>query len=420
MDPSSRARLSAVVLVVGSCAACTGALEGDTLDSGTALAADARDTLRADVLDGDASSSDVPAVVLDGGHTVEQCDNLAPPGQWEDVTPPQVRDLLAARPSDFAYGTQGLALDPAHAGVLYLGTHEMGVWRTPDCGASWTRLDSGENGAAAGSGMHWSVVVDPVNGSLYVNTGYGSESNGVWRSTNEGRDWSLFWPPSDPELASVVQYNFVHKIVMDPSDHSHLLISFHADCNAPHPAACLAETEDAGESWRIVDGDPSWVGAEDQTVWFVGGRQRWLYGSQSNGIWRTSDGGATWSLVGATWGGHNGGQLYRAAGGTFYLAGPAGMLRSLDGASWSLLPGIGSGLIGLAGDGTTMWASNGPYQADAPYLPYFSSPESDGEHWATASSPLLRAGGFELGYDAEHHVLYSSNFASGFWRVVTR
>jgi len=35
------------------------------------------------------------------------------------------------------------------------------------------------------------------------------------------------------------------------------------------------------------------------------------------------------------------------------------------------------------------------------------------------ASPGMKQGGW-LGYDADHHVLYSSNCTQGFWRVVTK
>src|SRR5262249_49133285 len=146
--------------------------------------------------------------------------------------------------------------------------------------------------------------------------------------------------------------------------------------------------------------------------------QTWLYASQSNGMWRTSDGGQTWKLIDATFGGHNGGQLYRTQAGVYYQSGPAGLLRSPDGINWSRIESVGTGMIGVTGSARALYASHGPYAESPAYLPYHTSPETDGQTWTELSSPMLSTGGYELAYDPDHHVLYSTNGTAGFWRVV--
>jgi hypothetical protein len=346
-------------------------------------------------------------------HVVTACDDLPPPGEWQETTPAEV----SAQFPEQEYGVIALAMDPLDPAVVYFGTHQIGIWKSTDCGASFIHVNTGTNGDVLDGGFQWSVAIDPVETNvLYANAGY-SSSNGVFKSTNGGVDWAEFWPPAQQELRDIVDYNFTHKARIDPNDHEHVLVSFHAVCKAPYASACIGETTDAGTTWKIVDGDASWSGGEDQTVWFLTDSQTWLYSSQSNGLWRTSDGGSSWSVINAAWGGHNGGQLYRASDGTFYLSSPAGLLRSPDGLAWSTVEGVGTGMIGVTGDGTSLYASHGPYAED-PYLPYFTATESDGTSWTAFESPLLATGGYELAYDPDHHLLYSTNGTAGFWRVV--
>jgi len=348
-------------------------------------------------------------------HVVGACDALPAKGTWQETTPAEVKAKFPKQ----QYGVIALAMNPKNPAVVYFGTHQIGIWKSTNCGSTWTHINTGENGAVLDGGFQWSVALDPVNPDvLYANSGY-SSSSGAWKSTNGGVDWKALWPPADPELAKVVQYNFVHKIRIDPYDHQHLLVSFHAACNAPYNSACIAESKDSGATWKIVNGSASWSGGEDQTVWFLYNSQTWLYASQSNGMWRTGDGGATWKMIDAAWGAHNGGQLYRAKNGVFYHADPAaGVLRSPDGITWSRTTGTGRGTIGLTGDGSHLYASHGPYAEDPAYLPYYSSSESDGQAWTRLTSPLLSTGGYELAYDPDHHLLYSTNATAGFWRVV--
>ena len=85
----------------------------------------------------------------------------------------------------------------------------------------------------------------------------------------------------------MVEYNFVAQVVMDPSDHTHLLITFHATCGAPHTEACFGESTDSGSTWHLIDGQADWAGGEGQAVYFLNDSKTWLWGSQSNGLWRT-------------------------------------------------------------------------------------------------------------------------------------
>jgi hypothetical protein len=350
-------------------------------------------------------------------HTPTGCDGLPAVGTWEETTP---AELTAEFPSS-EFGLIALAADPSNPATVFFGSQHLGIWKSTDCGASFIHVNTGENGAALDGGFQWTLSVDPVDSQvLYANSGYSGGGSGAWKSTNGGVDWQSFWPPADGQLADVVDYNFVHKVRLDPADHQHLLVSFHAACKAPHTSACIAETTDAGVTWNLVDGEAGWSGGEDQTVWFLGDSKSWLYGSQSNGLWRTSDGGDSWTSINASFGGHNGGQLYRANDGAFYLSAPAGIIRSPDGVTWSLQSGSGSGMIGITGDGTTLYASHGPYKQDPPFMPYYSSAESDGQNWVPFTSPLMGTGAYEMAYDPDHHLLYSSNGTAGFWRLRTQ
>jgi hypothetical protein len=354
------------------------------------------------------------------------CDKLAPAGQWENITPP-VTPLHGISPCP--YGGE-LVMNPQDPATVYVGSCNQGIWKSADCGSSWVHINTGTNGEALDTGRQWTFLIDPWHPDvLYANSGYnayvqngsfdGNGVSGAFKSTNGGVDWQVIWPPADPALAQVVQYNFVGHLVMDPTNTQHLLISFHASCAAPHSNACFAESLDAGATWRIIDGLPQWVGGEGQAVYFLDTGTTWLFASQSNGLWRTADGGAHWTDLNVAQG-HAAGALYRAKDGTFYLATPEGILRSPDGATWTLVPNSGSLMLGLTGNGTTMYASRGfPWDPSSVlYEPFWTSPEGDGQHWAQLSSPMLSNGG-SLAYDSAHELLYSSDLGAGVWRVVT-
>jgi hypothetical protein len=343
------------------CAAFVWLLSAGCSQPATGVDSGVADTALADGSDAGGATADarddVPAAsdVATPDHVVGTCSDLADAGTWEQVTPPEVAAQLPPRgnggPGDCTYGTGSFVVDPTNPAVVYLGTCQMGIWKTTDCGAHWVHINTGLNGPALDNGRQWTFAIDPIQPQvLYTNSGYnhydaaghwdGNGVSGAFRSTNGGVDWQVFWPPADPTLANLVQYNFVGQVVMDPTDHRHLLVSWHAACQAPHPSVCIAETSDAGGTWRVVDGHSDWTGGEGQFLYFLG---------------------------------------------------------------------------------TTLFASRGfPWNPPWPaaYLPFWSSPESDGQTWAQMPSPQLLNGG-GLAYDSDHHLLYSSNEYAGFYRVVT-
>lgn len=346
------------------------------------------------------------------------CDGLAPSGTWEEVTPPEVKAGFGK--SKDGGGAFAFAIDPVNQGTIYLGTLYQKVWKSVDCGATWTHVTTGKNGSVVDSGMNWTFAVDPVEPNVvYTNSGYGG--NGLFKSTNGGVDWDVVWPPpAQPDLGKAFTYNFANVVAMDPKDHLHILLTFHESCLPPHPATCIAETKDGGGTWKLIDGQPSWNGNEGQVIFFLEDSTTWLWGSQTNGFWRGTGSGAAWEAIPKFTTSHlQGSQLYRTKNGTFFVAGSDGIWKSTDGkvANWKLIPNTGPIMGGLVSDGATMYASNCYFGGFCQEAKYFRASEDDDEKWTAMPSPKIPMGG-SMAYDKGHHILYSSNMQSGFWRVV--
>jgi hypothetical protein len=355
-------------------------------------------------------------------HVVGKCDSLAAVGQWEKINPPV----------DFAtgngtYGTNGFAVDPLNAGTVYLGTSGLGIWKTTDCGATWAHVNTGASPLCPSAtwtnkscaqlldtGRQWSFAIDPVDSKvLYANSGYGQGPSGMFKSENGGVDWTELWPGTDPEKVKVA--TFTNHLVVDPYDHNHLLLDFHQACSGG--GFCVADSKDAGATWKVVDGGGSMAYVHESRIAFLDNSQTWVYAGGN--IWRTADGGASFQQV---YSGNVGGFLYRAKDGTYYFSSDGGIVKSKDGIAWSLVPNSGNLVKGLTGDGTNMFASSSSpcFDWGTNLQPYETAKETDGGTWTKMTSPGMTQGGYFLGMDLDHHVLYSSNCAQGFWRVVTR
>jgi hypothetical protein len=344
------------------------------------------------------------------------CNALPDAGTWEEITPN----------ASAHQGSDAVALDPFQAGVVWMSAGAAapgGLYRSTDCGATWTLVSTGENADAVNAMGLTSMVLDPVNpGTIYATPGSNAgPGSGLLKSTNGGKDFQQLFPPSS-EVASVVQYDLVSSVGMEAANPLHLVVSMHAVCAAPYGPVCEAETTDGGATWTItkvdIPGLTDWVAGAGA---FILDANRWLFSTYSNGLWLTKDRGATWSNVTATgaWGSTSGKTINapfrRSADGNFYLADETGVLQSADGEHWTLLPSSGGRTVGLASGTHRLYSSDQWSNA------YHSVAFGDLGTWTTLLPPAALTadqGAPFLAFDAAHSVLYASTWAGGAWRIL--
>jgi photosystem II stability/assembly factor-like uncharacterized protein len=355
--------------------------------------------------------------------SVQPCPALPATGVWEDITPTKERGL-----DGVVYNSQALLLDPFDARTLWLGTARpnlatadarSGMFKSSDCGATWLHVDTGENADSLDRSSLWSMAIDPVERGVMYTVG-ANGALGLFKSTNGGVDWQQLFP-AESEFAKHVQANFVGAIVMDPIDHRHLVVTSHGACSAPYgsgPSACQAETLDAGATWTIVP-NPDALGFQENAGAYLLGPDNWIYADPATSTYRTTDHGKTWKVVGP---GAQGGEsrarpIPVAPDGAYYLPTDHGVLKSADqGASWAMLANSPMSFAFAIGDGQLYTCPE--------FSPSFRTASlADPTSWSALPSPALRApnwGSAFLDYDGAHHILYSSSFQGGLFRMVTR
>jgi photosystem II stability/assembly factor-like uncharacterized protein len=309
-----------------------------------------------------------------------------------------------------------VVVDPVDPTVVYVGTDKRGIFKSMDCGATWTKINVGQNGPLLDSGMEWSMVIDPDEPNvLYSINGYGAES--LWKTTDGGKNWRNLFPP-ESQVAKTVKENFTSIVSMDPTNPKHLVVSFHADCTGEFAPGCQAETMNGGDTWRLFKSPAgtTWENAAVMTL----GEKTWLYTLPFDGLFQTEDSGATWTNrtpQGAT--GASGQRAY-SLDGYWYVASYQGVIRSKDAKNWELLPNSGGVLSTLIIADTHLYATqqNGGS--------YYSAPVDDPTNWSEMETPGLpplserNQGGISMDYDFDHHILYSSNTTFGLWRMRTQ
>jgi hypothetical protein len=292
--------------------------------------------------------------------------------------------------------------------VIYAGTSQKGIHKSSDCGATWTKVNTGRNGAALDSGTPWLFLIDPITADVLYADAFGGSNNNLFKSTNGGVDWDPLWAP-DGVVAKAAGYPEL--LGIDPQNHLHLVANFHQNCNAPYTPVCFGESTDGGATWRIVNGPSELGGWAEDAAPIVVDATTFLLGSGWSPLYLTKDAGATWTKVAGS-----GGLRMVHENGWYYVGAAFSVQRSRDLIAWTEPPNT-PGLVGfgLVSDGATLFASS-RYGIN-----YEQAPVSDGATWSKLAAPTGLAGSdgsYSLAIDKSHRILYSANQGSGLYRML--
>ena len=203
-------------------------------------------------------------------------------------------------PLNISGRTLAIAIDPENRDVLYAGSASGGLWRSEtgcEANGDWRQIETGFPvlGVAA-------IAVDPTNSDvIYIGTGenYGSEENfpgiiadrtmrgsygiGILKSTDRGVSWtkSLDW--------SFQQQRSIQKIRINP---------LRSETVWAATSEGTYRSYDAGQTWEQILAIPMAtdikINPQDTSILFLANGNR---GSEGNGIYRSSDAGASWTLL---------------------------------------------------------------------------------------------------------------------------
>lgn len=229
-------------------------------------------------------------------------------------------------PANIPGRVRAIVAHPTDGNRIWVGSVSGGIWYTANGGSSWSALNDFQSNLAISS-----LVMDPSNTSvLYAGTGEGFfnadaiRGAGIFRSTDGGQTWiqlSATSPTNDSN------WYYVNRIAVNPSNSSLILAATNGG---------IYRTADGGTTWTQITStralDVKWdpitttraiagradgrvavstdSGANFSTVTVVSGGSRvelafapsssgTVYASVQIGtgrIYRSTDGGASWSL----------------------------------------------------------------------------------------------------------------------------
>ncbi len=201
---------------------------------------------------------------------------------WECIGPAPLDKAWGG--SDNSGRVSTIAVDPRNTRRLYIGASLGGVWKSTNGGQNWRPMSDFEASLSFGS-----LVLDPFNPDIiYAGTGeaHGASDSyfgaGILRSTNAGETWELL---GSEELNGTA----VAKMVASTKVRGLLIAA---------TGRGLMRSLNGGNHWQaVVEGAFTDVVNSDKrpdVYYAVGG----LGGK--NGVYKTTDSGNTWELLGGT------------------------------------------------------------------------------------------------------------------------
>ena len=197
-----------------------------------------------------------------------------------------------------------VAGDPSDGATFYFGAVAGGVWKTTDAGMTWRNVT---DGFVATSAVGALTVSQSDPNVIYAGMGEStirgdvSAGDGVYRSSDSGETWKHCGLEATRHIA---------EIRVHPHDPDRLYVAAFGDAFGPNPERGIYRSTDGGQSWEHVLFVSDEAGAADltfdprnpdvlyATTWEAH-RNFWELssGGPGSGIWKSNDGGDTWTDI---------------------------------------------------------------------------------------------------------------------------
>src|SRR5467141_63084 len=199
-------------------------------------------------------------------------------------------------------GGRALAIEgvPGEPDTYYFGAVAGGVWKTIDGGANWTPLFDKETISSIGAiavapSDHNVVYVGTGEAALRGNISYGA---GVYKSVDAGKTWKNI---------GLKDTRHVGALIVDPKNADIVLVAALGHAFGPNQERGIFRTADGGKTWtKVLSKDENTGGIDvvfdpnNSNIVFASlwqaRRQPWFFssGGPGSGMYRSEDNGVTW------------------------------------------------------------------------------------------------------------------------------
>jgi photosystem II stability/assembly factor-like uncharacterized protein len=194
---------------------------------------------------------------------------------------------------------------PSQPNVFYIGVVNGGVWKTTDYGRTWDPIFDEQ-----GTGSIGAIAVAPSDPNIvYVGSGEGlqrpdlSTGDGIYKSTDAGKTWTHLGLRDGQQIP---------QIIVDPRDPNRLFVAVLGHPYGPNAERGIFRSTDGGRTFEKVLYKDENTGGIDvvfdpqhaQTVYAALWEARqapWengAFGGPASGMFKSTDGGATWRQIG--------------------------------------------------------------------------------------------------------------------------
>jgi len=195
---------------------------------------------------------------------------------------------------------------PKHPNLFYIGVNNGGVWKTTDAGRTWQPIFDGQPTQSIGA-----IAVAPSDPNvIYVGSGEGlqrpdlSVGNGVYKSTDGGQTWKHMGLADGQQIPI---------LLVDPKDSNRVFAAVLGHPYGPNPERGVFRSTDGGATWEKVLYKDENTGAMDlafdpadpQTLYadlWAARQAPWEIGNSflgpGSGLYKSTDGGSSWKPLG--------------------------------------------------------------------------------------------------------------------------
>ncbi len=197
----------------------------------------------------------------------------------------------------------GIAVDPTNSSNIYIAAAGGGVWQSTDGGSTYNPLTDTQNTLAMGA-----IAIAPSNHSkIYAGTGEANNSGdsnfgqGILVSNDGGATWTLSTGPG-----GVFNRLAIAKISVDPTNpnNAYAAVNDYAENGLCCSNTGIYHSTDGGSTWTnattAIDSSRPWsdvVVDPNSTNIIYAAHGNIFSGDANNGVYRSTDGGLTWSLL---------------------------------------------------------------------------------------------------------------------------
>src|SRR5688572_446637 len=206
-------------------------------------------------------------------------------------------------PANMGGRVTDIEVDPRNPKIFYVATATGGIWKTVNAGTMFFPLFDKERVISLGD-----IAIAPSNGDIiWAGTGEEDARNsispggGIYKSTDAGKTWRRMGLERTEHIA---------RIIVDPRDANTVYVAAAGKTWMNNPERGLYKTTDGGATWRLVKFVSDKAGFielvmdpnDNRTLWAASWeRLRGPYFLQSGGpgsaLWKSADAGETWTEV---------------------------------------------------------------------------------------------------------------------------